>query len=199
MSLKNQLNPPKPPSTLGFTHSEKGFFSRILFSLGLKHEHIEDFNALVQLKQEREEPIIDEALDYQPLNTDMSVDKDEEVLIAINGVEQENKDISFDVKEKPEQKIIRKTNFTQDSQSPLDSGKPGHFSQDTEYTFKKTLAEEFSTFDEDSQSKGDSSWMGTVDENINGQNNISHTSEKIDFAKPKNNSLFTKEVEGESL
>jgi len=202
MSLKNQLNPPKPPKSLGNTSSKKGFFTKMLFSLGLKHEHIEDFDALVQLKQEKvdskDDLIIDKALNYKAFDTKKISDINKDVSIAINGVKQENKDISFDVQEKPKQKTSKKTNFLQDT-STLDSGNRGHFSQDTEYTFKKSLDEKFSSFHDDSKIDNKSSWIESEDKDIEGQNNLSHTSEKIDFAKPENNSLFTKEIEGESI
>lgn len=206
MSFKNKLSPPKPPKTLGFTSSKRSFFTKMLFSLGLKHEHIEDFNVLEQLKGERSDSVIDDALDYQTIDTkkisDTNSNTNKDLSITINDIKQENNVVSIKTKETPFPKLTKKINFSKDLQSPLDSGKHSIFSQDTEYTFKKSLDDKFLRFDDHfddrSESKELSSWTKDLNEDVKGQNNFSQSSEELDITKNKKNSLFTKELDGES-
>lgn len=71
-----------------------------------------------------------------------------------------------------------------------------------EYTFKKSLDDKFLRFDDHfddrSESKELSSWTKDLNEDVKGQNNFSQSSEELDITKNKKNSLFTKELDGES-
>ena len=49
-----ELKPPKPPQIVDFTKSNNSLFERILFGLGIKKEHIKDFDELVRFHEAKE-------------------------------------------------------------------------------------------------------------------------------------------------
>lgn len=191
MSIQNSLQPPKPPKTLeGDAVKRGGFFSQLMFSLGLKHEHVEDFNRLSHLRMDTPDPAIDEALNYESTTQIEETPVKEEIKTEI--IER--------IAEKPKPKIIEQPrSFVEDVQSPLERSKPGYFSQDTEYNVKKTLAEEFSSFEEESKTSSDKTWLNETSKEDQSMGDFARSDDRIDYVSEKKESAFSQNVEGDIL
>jgi hypothetical protein len=195
MSSKNQLHPPKPPKSLEGNKVKSGFFSKLFLSLGLKHEHVQNFDALTHLHVDRPDPAIDEALAYEA-----AVKHEEEIKAAAEAEEKKREDALRLEEEKRYQKlspiISHSTSFSEEVPLSFNSKKPGNISQDTEYHFLKTLDEEFSSNIKDKPAKKHATWLKTESESKLSMGDFSLASNELDNPDIKKSSSFTKDPEG---
>lgn len=183
MLEQDDVQPPNPPSALAQQEHKKGFFSKLLLTLGLRHEHIDDFENLTHLHYETVDPALEEALNYEAKK---KVDDEEkakhkkelknEFLNKLgNTYEKLREEEQREEKEKT-QLLHRKEKpltFTENTSDIYEDRTPGQFTKNIEKEIRK-IDSKLLFFDEDEANES-SQWTGKEE--------LEEKKRKTDFVK----------------